>query len=61
MTEEEKENRRKGGEYPPLRTLLRLRHYSIDDLYIVNFLGDIDFDCLLASSAITGPTPLLVS
>ncbi len=49
MIEEEKVNRRKGGEYLPLRTLMRLRHYAIDDLYIVNFFGDVDYNRLLAA------------
>ena len=45
--EEEKEIRQKAGEYVPLKTLLMLRRYTIGTLYLVNFLGDIDFSRIL--------------
>jgi predicted NodU family carbamoyl transferase len=41
--EEEKLSRRKGGDYLPLRTLLALRHYRFERIYIVNFLGAVDY------------------
>ncbi|WP_387466468.1 carbamoyltransferase C-terminal domain-containing protein [Photorhabdus sp. RM323S] len=42
--EDEKESRSKGGEYVPIHTILKLMRYDINELNIINFLGEIDYN-----------------
>ncbi|KMW74618.1 hypothetical protein TI10_02255 [Photorhabdus luminescens subsp. luminescens] len=42
--EDEKESRSKGGEYVPIHTILKLMKYDIDELNVINFLGEIDYN-----------------
>lgn len=41
--EDEKESRAKGGEYVPLHMLLQLSRYDLDEVDVINFLGDVDY------------------
>jgi predicted NodU family carbamoyl transferase len=49
IIEEEKLIRQNGGEYIPFATLIKLKNFTVKTYYIINFLGDINYEKFLLS------------